>query len=67
MSWADLSFVLPLTGVGYVLAAVLGKLFLAEEVTARHWIGTLLIFAGVAVVGTTDHHSDLSPGSKDAQ
>ena len=58
MSWADLSFVLPLTGVGYVLAAVLGKLFLAEDVTPRHWIGTLLIFAGIAVVGTTDHQSE---------
>ena len=57
LSWADLSFVLPLTGVGYILAAVFGKLFLNESVTAGHWLGTLLIFAGTALVGTTDHQT----------
>ena len=33
LSWADLSFVIPLTSVGYVLAAVLGVWFLSETVT----------------------------------
>lgn len=53
LSWADLSFVLPLTGIGYILAAVFGKLFLGESVTAPHWLGTILIFAGTAMVGST--------------
>lgn len=53
LSWADLSFVLPLTGLGYVLAAVFGDLFLNESVTPIHWLGTLLIFAGTAMVGST--------------
>lgn len=53
LSWADLSFVLPLTSLGYVLAAVLGKVFLNEAVTAGHWLGTLLIFAGTFLVGST--------------
>jgi uncharacterized membrane protein len=53
LSWADLSFVLPLTSLGYVLAAVLGKVFLNEAVTPGHWLGTLLIFAGTLVVGST--------------
>jgi len=35
---ADLSFVLPVTAVGYVLAEVLGKVFLHEEVTAIRWL-----------------------------
>jgi len=53
LSWADLSFVLPLTSLGYVLAAVLGKVFLHEAVTPGHWIGTILIFAGTLLVGST--------------
>jgi uncharacterized membrane protein len=53
MSWADLSFVVPITSLGYVLAAVLGVLFLSEIVTPVHWAGTLLIFAGTTLVGST--------------
>jgi uncharacterized membrane protein len=60
LSWADLSFVLPLTGVGYILAAVLGKVFLHESITSAHWIGTFLIFAGTAVVGSTDQRTHLA-------
>jgi drug/metabolite transporter (DMT)-like permease len=59
LSWADLSFVLPLTGLGYILTAALGKYVLSETVTAGHWIGTLLIFAGTAMVGTTRHQTGL--------
>jgi uncharacterized membrane protein len=53
MSWADLSFVLPLTGFGYVMAAILGHFFLKEAITPRQWLGTILISAGIAFVGTT--------------
>ncbi len=52
-SWADLSFVVPVTAVGYILAAVLGHFFLGETVTLTNWLGTLLIFCGTASVGTT--------------
>src|SRR5579862_7706771 len=31
LSWADLSYVLPVTSVGYVLAAVVGRVFLHEQ------------------------------------
>ncbi len=53
LSWADLTFVLPVTSVGYVLAAGMGKLFLAEQVSWERWMGTLLIVAGTVLVGTT--------------
>jgi uncharacterized membrane protein len=53
LSWADLSFVLPLTSLGYVLAAVLGRVFLNEAVTPGHWLGTVLIFGGTLLVGST--------------
>lgn len=57
MSWADLSFAMPFMAVGYVVAAVLGKFVLHETVTGRQWFGTLLIFTGIVLVGTTRHHT----------
>jgi drug/metabolite transporter (DMT)-like permease len=53
LSWADLSFVLPVTSVGYVLAAVLGRVFLAEEVPWSRWGGAVLIMTGSILVGLT--------------
>lgn len=50
---ADLSFVLPVTAVGYVLSAVMGAAFLNEHVSLQRWSGTLLIFAGAALTGLT--------------
>ena len=52
-SWADLSFVVPVTAAGYILAAILGHFFLGEKVTLTNWLGTLLIFFGTAFVGAT--------------
>lgn len=53
LSLADLSFVLPVTAIGYVIAVVVGKIFLHETVTGQRWLGTVLIFAGAALVGST--------------
>jgi uncharacterized membrane protein len=50
LSWADLSYVLPVTSVGYVLVALAGKFFLNEQITAQRWAGIVLIMAGVALV-----------------
>lgn len=56
-SLADLSFVLPVTAVGYVIAVFLGKAFLHETVTRQRWLGTLLIFAGAVLVGSTSRNT----------
>ena len=53
MSWADLSYILPVTAIGYVLTALAGKLFLAETITSRRWAGTLLIVLGTIFVSFT--------------
>ncbi len=53
LSWADLSYVLPITSTSYVLAAMLGAALLSEHVSATRWAGVLLIFAGVLVVSRT--------------
>ena len=51
LSWADLSYVLPVTSIGYVVVALIGKLLLHESITGRRWAGIVLIVAGVALVG----------------
>jgi uncharacterized membrane protein len=53
LSLADLSYVLPVTAIGYVIAAFLGKTFLSETVSGQRWLGTVLIFAGAALVSST--------------
>jgi len=57
LSLADLSFVLPVTAIGYVIAVFLGKIFLHETVSRQRWLGTLLIFAGAVLVGTTSRNT----------
>jgi uncharacterized membrane protein len=51
LSWADLSYVLPVTSIGYVLVALEGKVLLNEEISLKRWAGIVLIMAGVALVG----------------
>ena len=55
LSLADLSYVLPVTAIGYVIAAFMGKTFLSETVSGQRWLGTVLIFVGAALVGSTSH------------
>jgi len=53
LSWADLSYVLPVTATAYVLTAILGHFVLHERVPAGHWVGVLAITAGAVLVGRT--------------
>lgn len=53
LSSVDLSYVLLVTSVGYVLVAILSASLLDEPITASRWIGTVLIGLGVGVVGST--------------
>jgi drug/metabolite transporter (DMT)-like permease len=50
LSWADLTYVLPATSLGYVLLALIAKFMLHEVVTPTRWLGILLISAGVGLV-----------------
>ena len=50
LSWADLTYVLPATSLGYVLLALIAKYQLHEQVTTARWLGILLITAGVGFV-----------------
>jgi drug/metabolite transporter (DMT)-like permease len=50
LSWADLTYVLPASSLGYVLLALIAKFFLHEHVTATRWVGIALISSGVGFV-----------------
>jgi drug/metabolite transporter (DMT)-like permease len=51
LKWADFSFVLPLTALSFLFGAFLAKYYLHEQVSAARWVGTLVIMAGVIIVG----------------
>jgi uncharacterized membrane protein len=51
LSWADLSYVVPVTSIGYALTALAGQVFLHEAIDWKRWTGIGLIVAGVALVG----------------
>jgi drug/metabolite transporter (DMT)-like permease len=50
LSWADLTYVLPATSLGYVLLTLIAKFYLHEAVTTTRWIGVFMIAAGVGFV-----------------
>jgi uncharacterized membrane protein len=52
-SWADLSYVVPMTGIGYAITAVLSLVFLHETVAVTRWAGIALISFGVVLVSET--------------
>ena len=47
LSWADLSYVIPATALGYVLIALLSQWLLGETVTLTRWAGIALVGGGV--------------------
>jgi drug/metabolite transporter (DMT)-like permease len=50
LSWADLTFVLPATALGYVVVPLLSITILHEHVGPSRWLGILLVTAGVGFV-----------------
>ncbi len=50
LSWENVSFVVPLTALSYVVGALMAKVFLGEEVDLVRWMGVLLVVVGVVLV-----------------
>ncbi len=68
LSWADLTYVLPATSLGYVLVAFIGRIVFHEVISPTRWIGIMMIAAGVgfAAAGPSltprrDHHAPAEP------
>jgi drug/metabolite transporter (DMT)-like permease len=54
LSWADLSYVMPITALSYVVSAFAARFVLNEAISPARWAGIALITAGVTIVGRTD-------------
>lgn len=61
LSWADYSYVMPAGAFGYAVLTFLAVLFLHESVSARRWLGVILICIGVLLVGQTKPRTTAEP------
>ena len=50
LSYADLSFVVPLTAMGYITNTIGAKFLLHEKISSARWWGTVLVTFGVAII-----------------
>ncbi|MBM3540485.1 MAG: hypothetical protein FJX51_00430 [Alphaproteobacteria bacterium] len=50
LSWADLSFAMPIVSIEVVMNVAVAAAFLGEEVSLARWCGVGLVAAGVALV-----------------
>jgi drug/metabolite transporter (DMT)-like permease len=50
LSFADLTYVMPATALGYVIMVLLSIFWLHEHVSGQRWAGVALIVIGVGVV-----------------
>jgi drug/metabolite transporter (DMT)-like permease len=53
LSWADYTFVQPLSSIGYGMTTLFGALILDEKVSPLRWTGVAIICLGVFIVGRT--------------
>ena len=57
LSWADYSFVMPVSAVSYGVAALMGHWLLGEIVSPQRWLGVAMICFGVLLVTRTPSSS----------
>jgi drug/metabolite transporter (DMT)-like permease len=50
LTWADLTYVLPVTAAVYVVTALLSRFFLDEHVSSIRWAGVVVISCAVLLV-----------------
>jgi drug/metabolite transporter (DMT)-like permease len=50
LSFADLTYVLPASSLGYVLLALIARFALHENISLLRWLGIVLVSAGVGFV-----------------
>lgn len=51
MAWVDVSVVIPLTSLSYVLTAAYAHFFMHEQITPMRWVGVVILTTGAAMVG----------------
>ena len=60
-TWADLSYVLPMTASAYAFTAILGKFVLGERISVARWIGIGFVSFGVLLVAETPPWTHSTP------
>lgn len=50
LSKADVSFVYPLISLGYILTAILARIYFNENISFIRWFGILLVIGGVFLI-----------------
>lgn len=55
LSFENVSFVVPVTALGYGAGALGAMLFLHERISLQRWVGVLIVCAGVTIVLLTKH------------
>ncbi len=55
MSKGDVSFVWPLTAMGFVLTTLAARFILHEHVSPLRWSGVVFIMIGAAIISWTEH------------
>ena len=55
LSFENVSFVVPVTALGYAAGAVGAVLFLRERISAQRWIGVFIVCIGVTIVLFSRH------------
>gem|GEM_PF-28281 len=53
LSYADLSFIVPLTALSYITNTFGARFFLKEKISKGRWLGTILVAAGVALISVS--------------
>ncbi len=60
LSQKDVSVVLPLTSLGFLLTTLIAKYFLHEPVTGLRWVGICLIVCGSGLVNLSDQRKKVA-------
>ena len=61
LSWADLTFVMPATAFGYVVVALLSRVWLHEQLSGYRWAGIVLIVCAVGFVAGGPSRTEQPP------
>lgn len=64
MSKADVSFIWPLTSLGFVVTTLAAKFYLHEHISGLRWSGVCLIMMGAALITWTERQT--APPSTEA-
>jgi len=61
LTWADLTYVLPVTAAVYIVTPILSKFFLDEHVSSIRWAGVVVISCAVLLVAESSPRTERTP------